>query len=143
MTSSSSAKPRLNEERVTGDGAGETGREADTRLLNMRPSAHSAEEEYIAREEADRQREQLLDSRAETARRAVKEQERLKTVYFMRCPLCGGELQAAALQGIDCAQCVACSGVWCDSAEFEQLAGKKTGLLTKLISVFGGTSRSA
>ncbi|HEY6560398.1 MAG TPA: zf-TFIIB domain-containing protein [Polyangiaceae bacterium] len=109
----------------------------------MRPSAHSAEEEYIAREQADREREHVLDGRAETARLAVQERERLKKLHFMRCPQCGGELQAAALHGVDAAQCVECSGIWLDSAEFEQLAGKRTGLLQQLLSAFGGTSRSA
>lgn len=142
MTSSSEAKPRFDDP-VAGDDAGQAGLAPDTRIINMRPGAHSAEEEYIAREEADRQRERVLDRRAETDRLAVQERERLKAAYFMRCPQCGGELQVATLQGIDAAQCVECSGVWLDSAEFEQLAGKRTGLLKQLISVFGGTRRSA
>jgi hypothetical protein len=34
-------------------------------LLGMRPSGRAAEEEYIAREEASRQREYVLDQRQE------------------------------------------------------------------------------
>jgi uncharacterized protein len=43
----------------------------------------------------------------------------------MRCPKCGGALEAADFQGVEIDRCKACGGVWLDAGEMERGAGRE------------------
>ena len=90
----------------------------------------NAEEEYFARQEAERARE--------SERALQSEPERLKALHFMRCPKCGMALETLTLQGVEIDQCRSCNGTWLDEGELEQLARREPGLLQKLVGAFRG-----
>jgi Zn-finger nucleic acid-binding protein len=51
----------------------------------------------------------------------------------MRCPKCGEPLKERNFQKIQIDQCTGCGGIWLDSGELEQVAGKEeTSFLGKL-----------
>ena len=103
-------------------------------MMRTRPGAVGAsEEEYIAREEADREREYVLDQRqiaADLAARARAEaQERDKHAHVMRCPECATPLHGEALTGVQVDRCPACGGVWTGRGQLERLTRARSGFL--------------
>lgn len=78
----------------------------------------SAEEEYFAREEAEKKRKLALDVKRQTA---AAELERLKAQHWMRCPKCGLELHTIRLGKVEADACMNCGGVWLDKGELETL----------------------
>ena len=80
--------------------------------MNDKPSRN--EEEYFARQEADRIK--ALREAGERERAAAERRS-----HFMRCPKCGAGLAHEALHGIEVDRCPDCEGVWFDKGETEQL----------------------
>ena len=78
----------------------------------------SAEEEYFAREEAEKKRKLTLDVKRQTA---AAELERLKREHWMRCPKCGLELHSIRMRNVDVDACMSCGGFWLDKGELEKL----------------------
>jgi hypothetical protein len=72
------------------------------------------EDEYFAREEAER----LTRLRAQEASERV---ARARKSHHMKCPKCGVDLGTEAFHGIDVDRCPECHGVWFDHGEFESL----------------------
>ena len=108
-------------------------------MMRTRPGAvGTAEEEYIAREEADRQREYVLDQQAVAkleANERAEAAERAKQAHFMRCPQCAEPLHSAALRGVQVDRCETCGGVWAGVEQLERLT-QRSGFLRSLSSLF-------
>jgi uncharacterized protein len=81
------------------------------------------EEEYFAREDAEKKRRLALQVKKETAADAAR---RLKELHFMRCPKCGMEMHEVKYRGVDVDVCFSCNGVFLDHGELESLK-KETG----------------
>ena len=80
----------------------------------------TTEEEYFAREEAERRQREAL----EQARHMEEaERKRLKDLHYMKCPKCGMDLQTTLFRGVQIDKCYHCHGMWLDDSEIEQLAG--------------------
>ncbi len=95
----------------------------------------SAEEEYIAREEAEKKRRLALEQAKAMAKA---ERQKLKDLHHMHCPKCGMQLQEIAFHGVSVDKCFSCNGVWLDDGELEKLGGKdKEGYFRRIIGFFG------
>jgi predicted Zn-ribbon and HTH transcriptional regulator len=93
----------------------------------------SEEEEYFAREDAERRHALAKKKSAETA---VEEQARLKALHFMKCPKCGFDLETVQFKGISIDKCFHCNGTWLDAGELETLAGGESHVWQGLASLF-------
>jgi hypothetical protein len=79
----------------------------------------SAEDEFFAREDAEKKRKLALAVSRETA---AAEKERLRALHHMRCPKCGLGLQEVAFRGVDADLCFSCGGVFLDRGEIDRIA---------------------
>jgi hypothetical protein len=82
-----------------------------------------AEEEYFAREEAEK-----LHKIHEERRKNETEQTRAarKKAHYMKCPKCGWDLATIALRSVYIDKCFECGVVVLDKGELEILAGKES-----------------
>ena len=78
----------------------------------------SSEEEYFAREEAEKKRKLALEVKRQTAQAEL---DRLRELHHMRCPKCGLELQSIRMRSVDVDACMSCGGFWLDKGELEKL----------------------
>ena len=92
-----------------------------------------SEEEFFAREEAEKQKKVAIE-RARALAHA--EREELKRLHWMRCPKCGMELKTITFRDVSIDRCFNCNGNWLDAGELETLAGKEPGLLRRISAVF-------
>lgn len=95
-----------------------------------KPSSH--EDEYFAREEAERQRKAARERQAVLE---TEERERLKALHYMKCPKCGMELTEVDFGDVKVDKCFSCEGMWLDQGELERV-NKKQGILDRLTKVF-------
>lgn len=79
----------------------------------------NTEEEYFARENAERLRKIAAEQKKAMAQA---EKDALKQEHFMRCPKCGMELKEVAYRGIQIDRCFSCNGTFLDAGELEKLA---------------------
>jgi uncharacterized protein len=79
-----------------------------------------AEEEYFAREEAEKRRKLALQSMQALGE---DERKRLRKAHHMRCPKCGLELQEIAFRGVLVDRCFSCHGVFLDESDINALLG--------------------
>jgi len=91
------------------------------------------EEEFIAREEAERKRK-MHSERAGAQTAAQKEDA--KKLHWMKCPKCGSELHEVSFKGVQVDRCFGCHGVFLDNGELEALAGKEEGYIKSVIHFF-------
>lgn len=92
----------------------------------------SSEEEYFAREEAEKKRKLQADQAKEMS---AAEREEIKKAHYMKCPKCGMDLMTIEHRGVEIDKCTACSGVWLDDGELEKLAGDE-GFLGGVLGFF-------
>ncbi|MGZ6124886.1 MAG: TFIIB-type zinc ribbon-containing protein [Myxococcales bacterium] len=95
------------------------------------------EEEYFARENAERMRKLAAEQKKALAET---ERDKLRQLHYMRCPKCGMELKEIGVRGVDVDRCFSCNGTWLDPGELEKLArghGENT-LMAAVLRVFGG-----
>lgn len=78
----------------------------------------SKEDEYFARENAEKMRKLALDRSREMAEAQKAE---LKQLHWMRCPKCGMELQTVRLHGMDIDRCFSCGATVFDADELQKL----------------------
>ena len=81
--------------------------------------ASDTEEEYFARENAERLRKLAAEQQRSLAEA---EREKLRALHQMRCPKCGMELKEISVRGVQVDRCFSCSGTWLDKGELEKLA---------------------
>jgi hypothetical protein len=98
----------------------------------VKPS--ESEEEYFARQEFERRKAALHESKGRAA-----EEERLRVLAISRgrCPRCGAALIAVPYRGVEIDKCSRCEGIWLDVGEMEQLAASDTGFLGSVKRIFG------
>ncbi|MFL5278139.1 MAG: zf-TFIIB domain-containing protein [Myxococcales bacterium] len=97
----------------------------------------TTEEEYFARENAERLRKLAVE---EKTRMAGAERERLQKLHFMRCPKCGMELKEIRFRDVQVDRCFSCNGTWLDAGELEKLGGgaRPESVMASVLRVFGG-----
>lgn len=90
-----------------------------------------AEDEYFARKELERRK-------AQAAKIAEGEKQRLKELHYMKCPKCGMDLAEIELHSVKVDECATCGGVFFDAGEIEQMLDNKAaqGVLSKVVSAF-------
>ena len=93
------------------------------------------EEEYFARQEAERKRK-LAEERQATV--LAEDRDRERTLHFMKCPKCGMPLEEIAFADVRVDKCFSCEGLWLDRGELEAIRKKEGGFMGRLLSVFGG-----
>ena len=91
-----------------------------------------AEDEYFAREDAEKKRQYAIAHAKEIA---VSEKERLKELHHMRCPKCGMPLHHIAYHGIEVERCFACHCVVLDDHDLDRLVGHE-GYLDSILRFF-------
>lgn len=96
----------------------------------IKPS--SAEEDYFAREEAEKIRK-LQAGKLKVMSDA--EKQKAKELHYMKCPKCGMELMTVVYRAVEIDKCTACNGVWLDDGELEKLSGDE-GVLRSVFSFF-------
>lgn len=99
-------------------------------MANKKPS--EAEEEYMAREEAEKKRRLAI---AQNKTLADTERERLKQLHHMRCPRCGMALSKLSLQGVEVARCFDCHGMFIGEADIKKIVGEE-GYLSRVMHFF-------
>ena len=99
--------------------------------MPIKPS--EAEEEYFARQEAERRRQAAAERQS-----AMKEQEReqQKALHFMKCPKCGMQLEEIAFGDVRVDKCFNCEGMWLDKGELERMQTKEPGFAGRLMNAF-------
>jgi hypothetical protein len=94
--------------------------------MSDKPSRN--EDEYFAREDAERLRKLRADQEAE-------ERARERRSHFMKCPKCGADLLTEAFHGVQIDRCPECGGVWLDHGELDQLMKHEDpGVLRRVLS---------
>jgi hypothetical protein len=95
------------------------------------------EEEYFARENAERLRKLAADEQKSIAKA---EREKLKQAHHMRCPKCGMELKEIDVRGVQVDRCFSCNGTWLDAGELEKLGAGQGGdtVMASILRVFSG-----
>lgn len=101
--------------------------------MPVKPSG--PEEEYFAREEAERRR-RVADER--NAKLREEEREQRRELHYMKCPKCGMQLEEIAFGDVRVDKCFHCEGIWLDKGELESIQKKEPGFMGKLINVFRG-----
>jgi uncharacterized protein len=100
-------------------------------MATKKPS--ESEDEYFARQEAEKTRQLAVKKQKELKQ---SERDELKKKHHMRCPKDGMELSTITFKNVQIDRCHTCNGTWLDAGELEQLAGKEPGILKKVIAVF-------
>jgi len=99
--------------------------------------ASDTEEEYFARENAERLRKLAAEAKKSLA---DAERETLRNLHHVRCPKCGMELSEIPIRGVQVDRCFSCNGTWLDAGELEKLASGQGGntVMATVLRVFGG-----
>lgn len=80
-----------------------------------------AEDEFFAREEAEKKRKMIL---AQTKALAEVERQRLQALHHMRCPKCGMALTELTLNGVVVDRCFTCHGIFLDEGDLKKITGE-------------------
>src|SRR3712207_5054452 len=93
----------------------------------------STEEEFFAREEAEKKRKLAHEQNAKLTQA---QRDEAKKLHWMKCPKCGSSLTEVAYKDIQIDKCFGCGGVYLDNGELEHLAGKEGGYVSGFIKFF-------
>lgn len=85
----------------------------------MATNERTAEDEYFAREEIEKQHKLAKEL---AAKRAKAEAEALKAAHYMKCPSCGNDLAVIQVRGVDVQRCFHCHGTFLTEPNLEKLA---------------------
>src|ERR1700716_2407507 len=98
----------------------------------------ATEEEYFARENAERLRKLAAEQKKSLAQ---DEREKLRQLHQMRCPKCGMELREIGVRGVQVDRCFSCNGTWLDAGELEKLAGgqDENAVVASILRIFRGS----
>ena len=92
------------------------------------------EEEYFAREDAEKKRRLALQVKKETA---ADEAKRLKDLHFMHCPKCGLEMREVRFRSVDVDVCFSCNGIFLDQGELEHFKKEESrGVMSAILNWF-------
>jgi len=105
-------------------------------MSEMTKPSHG-EDEYFAKEEAERKRKLALQVKKETSEA---EARRLKELHHQHCPACGQKMQELKLRGVPVDVCFACESVFLSHGELrqfqEQIAAGKRGVVASILNWF-------
>ena len=87
------------------------------------PKPSSTEEEYFARENAEKLRK-LAHERSKQL--AAEQREELRKLHYMHCPKCGMELQTIQFRDIEIERCFDCGATVFDAGELEKIGVDET-----------------
>lgn len=94
------------------------------------------EDEYFAREDAEKKRKLSLRVQKETE---AAELARLKALHHLHCPKCGLTMQEVRYSGIHAEVCFTCNGVFLDRGDLEQIVKHETsGVVDAILNWFKG-----
>ncbi len=99
--------------------------------MSIKPN--SSEEEYFARQEAERRRKWAEERQSALV---AEERERERALHFMKCPKCGMQLEEIAFLDVRVDKCFSCGGMWLDNGELEVIRAKEAGFMGRLLNVF-------
>jgi uncharacterized protein len=91
------------------------------------------EEEYFARQEAERKRK-LAEARQ--AKLLAEEREKARALHSMKCPKCGMQLEEVAFGDVRIDKCFACEGLWLDKGELKVIQQKQGGFMMRMLGIF-------
>ena len=92
------------------------------------------EDEYFAREDAEKLRKIAADQRAALD---AAEKARLAQLHKDRCPSCGMAMGAVTFRGMHIRRCFTCNDISLTGADFEKLAhDSKGGLMQDVLRIF-------
>lgn len=94
-----------------------------------------SEDEFFAREEA----EKLHKLHAEKVKQQSKQQaDEQKKLHWMKCSKCGYDLQTITWRAVDVEKCFRCGAIVLDDGELEKLAGKEEAgqFMSSFIGIF-------
>jgi transcription initiation factor IIE alpha subunit len=96
---------------------------------------YNKEEEYFYKKNRE-----LIEKRRRDldAQRSKQQTQADRTVHWMKCPKCGGDLKEVEMSGIKLDQCASCEGIYFDRGELELLieSQEQKGLLGGLKRLF-------
>ena len=98
--------------------------------MPVKPTA--SEEEYFARQEAERRRKVAEERQAKLE---AEERERARSLHFMKCPKCGMQLDEIAFGDVRVDKCFSCEGLWLDKGELDLIRQKEGGFMGRLLRV--------
>lgn len=87
-------------------------------MSTSKPS--QAEEEYFAREDAEKKRKLALK---EAKTLAASEREALQAQHAGHCPQCGHKMQQLTLQAVSVLRCFVCNGLFVGEQDLQKLKG--------------------
>ena len=94
----------------------------------------SSEQEYFAREEAEKLRKLALER---AHRLEEEERTKLKELHYMHCPKCGQKMDVITYRNVELDRCFACGYTGLDDGELEILAGEeKEGVMSAVLGIF-------
>lgn len=93
----------------------------------------NAEEEFFAREEAEKLYKLHQEALKNTTAKQAEEQ---KNAHWMKCGKCGYDLQTVRWRNVDIDKCFRCGVVLLDDGELEKLAGAELGFFSSFKSLF-------
>lgn len=91
------------------------------------------EDEYFARQEAERR---LKLAKERQAHLLAEERERQRVLHLMKCPKCGMQLEEIAFGDVRVDKCFSCEGLWLEKGELDALRQKESGFLGRMWRVF-------
>ncbi len=105
-------------------------------MADSKPS--NTEDEYFAREDAERLRKIAAENRKALAEA---ERESLQKLHYMRCPKCGMELKTITFRSVEIDRCFSCNGTWLDAGELEKLSAKGGQLMEAVMNLFSAPKK--
>lgn len=88
------------------------------------------EEEYFARQEAERGRKLAEERQAKLLAGE-------RALHLMKCPKCGMQLEEIAFGDVRVDLCCSCDGLWLDKGELDLIRVREGGFMGRMLSVFG------
>lgn len=99
-------------------------------MSTSKPS--QSEDEYFAREEAEKKRRLTIDRARQMAE---DERERLRQLHANHCPKCGMHMHEIPFRGVMISKCFNCQGMFFEKEELEKVMGA-SGFWEGLFRVF-------
>lgn len=97
----------------------------------------SSEEEFFAREQAEKLRKLALEN---SKKMAEEDRQKLKDLHWMHCPKCGTEMGTIQFRNIELERCGYCGYTGLDDGELEKIAGADGGgsVMKSVLNIFKG-----
>lgn len=93
------------------------------------------EDEYFAKEEAEKLKRLALKRHNELEEH---QKEELKKLHWLHCGYCGAKMDEIIFKGVAIHKCFQCGSVLLNDGELEKLSGTETSFFEGLAHLFGG-----